>query len=141
MIPPAVSVRQKFMALRNQKKPAAPLPQSEREAIVDLLHLCLYADAHISLREGEFISDVVEVIGWDTNLSFSAYEQRSISAARAARTDETSKAEFIQYAADRLKSSSSKELAVALCADLFSSDGTHERESALLAKIKLIVTR
>jgi hypothetical protein len=124
------------MAFKNQKKPAAPLPQNEREAIVDLLHLCLYADAHISLKEGEFIADVVEVIGWDTKLSFSAYEQRSIAAARAARVDEKSKKEFIEYAAERLTSTGSKDLAVSLCADLFASDGTQEREAGLLAQIR-----
>ena len=126
------------MAFKNQNKPAAPLPQSQREAIVDLLHLCLYADAHIRLREGEFIADVVEVIGWDTNLSFSSYEQRSIAAARAARADEKSKKEFIEYAAQRLASKGSKDLAVSLCADLFAADGTQDREAGLLAQIRAI---
>jgi hypothetical protein len=126
------------MAFKNQKKPSAPLPQSEREAIVDLLHLCLYADTHISLKEGAFIADVVEVIGWDTKLSFSAYEQRSIAGARAARVDDKSKKDFIEYAAGRLASKGSKDLAVSLCADLFASDGTQEREAALLAEIRAI---
>ena len=127
------------MLFENKKESAPKLPQPEREAIVDLLHFCLYADAHISLKEGEFISDVLEVIGWDTNLSFSAYEQRSISAARAARVDEKSKKEFIEYAAERLKSKGSKDLAVSLCADLLASDGTRDREAQLLAQIKAIV--
>ncbi len=127
------------MAFESKNKPAAPLPQSEREAIVDLLHLCLYADAHLSLREGQFISDVVDVIGWDTNLSFSAYEQRSIAAARAARADEKSKKEFIEYAATRLGSPASKDLAVSLCADLFSADGTSDREAGLLMQIRALV--
>lgn len=127
------------MAFKNQKKPADHLPQSEREAIVDLLHLCLYADAHISLKEGEFIADVVDVIGWDTKLSFSAYEQRSIAAAREARADEKSKKEFIEYAAKRLASKAAKDLAVSLCAGLFGSDGTNDREAALLMQIRAIV--
>lgn len=127
------------MAFKNHEKPAEQLPQSEREAIVDLLHLCLYADAHISLKEGEFISDVIEVIGWDTHLAFSTYENRSIAAAREARSDDKSKKEFIEYAASRLNSKASKELAVSLCTNLFGSDGIHNREANLLAQIRAIV--
>jgi hypothetical protein len=123
--------------LFQKKKDSTPtLPQAEREAIVDLLHLCLYADAHISLKEGAFIADVVQVIGWDTKLSFSAYESRSIASVRAARVDEKSRTEFIEYAAQRLKSPGAKELAVSLCRDLAGVDGTSTREGTLLAQIR-----
>jgi uncharacterized tellurite resistance protein B-like protein len=127
------------MLFQKRNKPAAQLPQSEREAIVDLLHLCLYADAHISLKEGEFIEDVIEVIGWDKNLSFSSYEARSIAGARDARSDEKSKKEFVEFAAERLKSKDSRVLALSLCSDLFGADGTQDREAALLAQIKAIL--
>jgi hypothetical protein len=127
------------MLFKKQNKPAAQLPQSEREAIVDLLHLCLYADAHISLKEGEFIEDVIEVIGWDENLSFSSYEARSVAGARGARADEKSKKAFIEFAAERLKSQESRSLALSLCTDLFGADGTQDREAALLAQIKAIL--
>jgi hypothetical protein len=127
------------MAFKTQMKPAGKLPQSEREAIVDLLHLCIYADAHISLKEGQVVSDVVDVIGWDTKLSFSAYEQRSIAAAREARSDEKSQKEFIESAAKRLSSKGSKDLAVSLCGELFRSDGTADREAKLLMQIRAIL--
>jgi hypothetical protein len=121
------------------KKTAAPqLQQSEREAIVDLLHLCLFSDAHISLKEGEFIADVVNVIGWDTNLSFSSYESRSIAAARAARAEEKAKREFVAYAAERLKSPANRELALSLCRDLAASDGTSSSEGTLIALIRSV---
>ena len=124
------------MLFQKKKDAASNLPQPEREAIVDLLHLCLYADAHISLKEGDFIADVVNVIGWDTKLSFSAYEARSIAAARAARADEKSKQDFITHASQRLQSPASKELALFLCRDLAASDGTSPREGVLLAEIR-----
>ena len=128
------------MLFKSQEKDSKPqLAQSEREAIVDLLHLCLYADAHISLKEGEFISEVVEVIGWDQNLSFSAYEARSIAAARAAKTDDSQKKEFIEFASSRLKAPASRSLALQLCADLFSADATQDREAALLAQLRALL--
>lgn len=120
--------------------PKAQLSQTEREAIVDLLHLCLYADAHISLKEGEFIAGVVEATGWDQSLSFSAYEARSIAAARAAKTDDSQKKEFIEFASSRLKTQASRSLALQLCADLFSADATQDRETALLAQLRAVLS-
>jgi hypothetical protein len=125
--------------LFKKKDSKKDLPQEEREAIVDLLHLCLFADAHISLKEGQFISDVVDVIGWDTKLSFSSYESRSIASARAARADEKSKKEFIDDAAARLKSPASRQLAVDLCRDLSAADGTSAKEGALVSRIRAVL--
>lgn len=127
------------MSFRKTTKPAKELAQPEREAIVDLLHLCVYADSHISLSETAVIADVVEVIGWDTNLSFTSYESRSVAAARVAKTDAASKKAFIEYAAERLPSKESKALAVALCSDLFASDGTESKEAALLSQIRAVL--
>lgn len=124
------------MLFQKQKKSPDQLSQGEREAIVDLLHLCLYADAHISLREGDFISDVVEVIGWDQNLSFASYEQRSVAGARAARATQKSKTEFFEYAASRLQSPLSRRIALELCRDLCAVDGMHSREETLLGEIR-----
>lgn len=119
-----------------RKNTASQLAQSEREAIVDLLHLCLYADAHISLREGEFIADVVDVIGWDENQSFASYESRSIAGARAVRTDEIQRKTFIDDAASRLQSTEAKQLALDLCQDLCAADGVDSRETTFLTQIR-----
>lgn len=121
------------------KKPSSELPQSEREAIIDLLHLCLYADAHISLSESGFINDVVNTIGWDQKLSFSSYESRSIAAARSARSDDITKKQFIEYAAERLQSKASKDLALSLCTDLMAADGIKDKEAGLLAQISALL--
>lgn len=112
------------------------LQQDEREAIVDLLHLCLYADAHISLKESEFIADVVRAVGWNPNMDFASYEARSIAAARAARADEHTKEEFLHEAAARLKSPASKKLATDVCRDLCSADGMAPREESLIQAIE-----
>lgn len=124
------------MLFQSRKDHATQLAQSEREAVVDLLHLCLYADTHISLKEGDFISDVVEVIGWDQNLSFASYEPRSIAEARAARSDDERKQEFLNHAADRLQSPASRQVALDLCRDLCATDGVDVREEKLLGQIK-----
>jgi hypothetical protein len=78
----------------------------------------------------------VELIGWDTNLSFSSYESRSISSARAARVDDRSRKEFLDHAVRRLQSAEAKGLAASLCRDLAAADGTAPRESALVTEIR-----
>lgn len=125
-----------FFKRRSNDKPK-PLAQPEREAIIDLLHLCIYADAHIALEEGALIADVVETIGWDTNLAFGSYEAKSIAAARAAKDGPEAKAAFLGFVVERLPSADSRALALDLCKQLFSADGsTAEKEAALLAEIR-----
>jgi hypothetical protein len=125
------------MLFRKKETPKTELPQKEREAIIDLLHLCLYADSHIALKEGELLSDVVDIIGWETQSSFSSYEARSISSARAAKESDAAKKEFLSFAAARLQSKTARELALDLCKQLFASDGsTVEKEAALLSEIR-----
>ncbi len=129
------------MSFRKDEPSKPQLPQQEREAIVDLLHLCIYADAHIALNEGDFVSDVVETIGWDTQLSFSSYESKSIANARLAKESPEAKQEFLSFAAQRLQSNSSRVLALDLCQQLFSADGsTVEKEAALLGEIRALLT-
>src|SRR5688572_22353943 len=108
-----------FMRFQTNQKPRPELTQAEREAIVDLLNFCLYADSHIALREGEFMSDVVDFIGWETQSSFGSYEGRSVSNARAAKESAETKKEFLAYAAGRLPSKEARALAIELCRQLF----------------------
>lgn len=101
----------------------------------------MYAYSHISLSETGVIADLVEVIGWDTNLSFTSYESRSIASARAAKSDDASKKAFFEFVAERLPSKESKALALSLslASDLFASDGTQDKESALLSQIRAVL--
>lgn len=123
--------------LFKKEDPKPKLEQKEREAIVDLLHLCLYADAHIALKEGEFLSSVIDVIGWETQSSFSSYEARSVASARAARENNDAKKEFLVAAAQRLKSPAARATALDLCKKLFASDGTTaDKELDLLGEIR-----
>ncbi len=130
------------MLFRKTDKPKTELPQKEREAIIDLLHLCLYADSHVSLQEGELISDIVETIGWEPHVSFGSYESRSIASARAAKDSPAAKQEFLAFAAERLQSPESRALALDLCRQLFSSDGsTAANEAALLGEIRTVLKK
>ena len=125
------------MLFRKKQKLRAELHQKEREAIIELLHLCLYGDAHIALKEGEFMSEVVDVIGWETQSSFASYEAQSIANARAAKENAELRRQLLSAAALRLRAKLSRELAVELCSQLFAIDGsTAAKEAVLLGEIR-----
>ena len=65
--------------------PTDGLTQPQREAIVDLLNYCMYADNLIFLAEDRLIADTVAKFNWDPKIPFDQFDVRSIGNARDAR--------------------------------------------------------
>ena len=99
------------------------LTQTQREAIVDVLHYCMYADNFIALSESEFIAKKVEALNWDPKISFEYYQNKSIGAVRSALADPKAKEKFLQSAKLRLGSAAVCRRAFDLCDKLFAADG------------------
>ena len=119
------------------KSSADGLTQAQREAIADLLHYLVYADNHVALGEGEFVSGTVEGLSWDAAHSFSAYEARSIANARLAKENPAHRKEFIASIATRLSSTEARTRALALARSLVLADGSSSGgESAALAELQ-----
>lgn len=113
------------------------LAAREREAIVDLLELCLLADSHIALRERHYVAQVVEVIGWNSAEPFEAYEPKAVARALVASESESQAHDFVAYAAQRLTSPASRKLAFQFCTHLFASDSKQPvGEMALWTEIR-----
>jgi len=100
------------------------LSQAQREAIVDVLHYCMYADNFIALNESRFISAKVASYNWDPKISFEYYQNKSIGAVRAALADPKSKEKFFESVKDRLATDELRATAFELCQKLFVSDGS-----------------
>ena len=64
--------------------PKDGLTQPQREAIVDLLNYCMYADNLIFLAEDRLITDTVAKFNWDPKIPFDQFDVRSIGNARNA---------------------------------------------------------
>jgi hypothetical protein len=122
-----------------RKSDIPELTQTEREAIVDLLHYSLYADSHIALKEGELLSELVGVIGWDVASAFQTYEAKSVAAAREAGENAEARKIFLDSISERLQSPGARALAVDLSEQLIASDGTVEKESSLIAEIRALL--
>lgn len=99
------------------------LTQAQREAIVDLLLYCMFADNNVALKEDELISDTVDKFNWDAKVSYDAFSARSLSNVRAVKESPESRSDFLASAAKRLGSKDAKLRALTLCRKLFQSDG------------------
>ena len=122
----------------NEREP--DLQPAEREAIIDLLHLCTYADARIALKEDDVVSQALLVLGWDQSTSWREYEPKSIERARDARASERALDAFLRDAAQRLQSPRARRCALEFCSRLFAADGlVAESERALLERIKAVL--
>ena len=101
------------------------LTQPQREAIVDVLNYCMYADNFIAISESQFIAKKVESLNWDPKISLEYYLNKSIGAVRRALSSAEAKEEFFQSVKQRLESKSLREMALSLSQNLFASDGNN----------------
>ena len=114
------SVKKLFVKSGNPQSDG--LQQAQREAIVDLLHYCMYTDNLVALKEDSFINNVAATLSWDPNISFETYEGGSIGNARRAKESTAYRSEFLRSVSDRLGNQTTKELAFDLVKDLYSAD-------------------
>ena len=109
------------------------LIQPQREAIVDLLSYCMYADNFVFLAENRFITDTVAKFNWDPKIPFDQFTVRSIANARNATESQVYRDQFLASIRDRLDTAAVKGQALDLCKELFLADGAHsDEEEAML---------
>lgn len=120
----------------NSKIASDGLNQAQREAIVDLLHYCMFADNFVALSENKFVRTVVGTLTWDKNISFESYEGGSIGKARKAKENAEYRDRLFKDVAKRLATKDARELALKLCRDLYQADAKMAAlESQQLASI------
>ena len=113
------------------------LTQPQREAIVDVLHFCMYADNFIALSESKFIAAKVESFNWDPKISFEYYQNMSIGAVRAALPEPKKREQFLASVKQRLATAELRGMTFGLCRKLFAADGsTPDSELASLGEIR-----
>ena len=114
------------------------LTQPQREAIVDLLNYCMYADNLIFLAEDRLIADTVAKFNWDSKVPFDQFDVRSIDNARNARENQGYRDQFL--ASIRLDTAAVKGQALDLCQELFLADGARsDEEDAVLQNLKTLL--
>ena len=76
-----------FQRLLNSQE--ASSTQTQKEAMVDLLLLGMYADHTLSLAEQDFVNNEGTQLQWESGISFSGYLERTIPKVRIAQTVDT----------------------------------------------------
>ena len=120
--------------------PTDGLTQPQREAIVDLLNYCMYADDLIFLAEDRLITDTVAKFNWDPKVPFDQFDARSVSNARNARESQVYRDKFLGSISDRLSTDAIKAQALDLCQELFLADGARsDEEDAVLQNLRQLL--
>jgi hypothetical protein len=120
--------------------PKDGLTQPQREAIVDLLNYCMYADNSVFLAEDRLITDAVARFNWDPKIPFDQFDARSIGNARNARESQVYRDQFLASIKDRLGTAAVKRRALDLCQELFLADGARsDEEDAVLQNLRQLL--
>ena len=116
------------------------LTQAQREAIVDLLNYCMYADNLVFLAEDRLIADTVAKFNWDPKVPFDQFDARSISNARNARENRAYRDQFLASINRRLGTATVKGQALDLCHELFVADGARsDEEDAVFQNLRKLL--
>lgn len=122
---------------RSAEKSEDGFTQTEREAVVDVLHYCMYADRHIAVAEDQMIETVARTLNWDPNISYEYYEGKSTGAVRRALAEKEFRAEFMKSIRERLKKLEHRKFVLSIADDLMQSDGTKKAaEFTALSELK-----
>ena len=129
-----------MVSLPHRRAPKDGLSQRQREAIVDLLNYCMYADDRVFLAEDRLITDTVKKFNWDPKIPFDQFDARSIGNARNARESQVYRDQFLVSIRDRLGTAAVKGRALELCQELFIADGARsDEEDAVLQNLRRLL--
>jgi hypothetical protein len=117
---------------RKSEAPNDGLTQPQREAIVDLLNYCMYADNLVFLAEDRLIADTVAKFNWESKVPFDQFDVRSIDNARNASESQVYRDQFLASIKDRLDTAAVKGQALDLCQELFLADGARADEEDVM---------
>jgi len=125
---------------RKSEAPNDGLSQPQREAIVDLLNYCMYADNLVMLAEDRLIADTVAKFNWELKTPFDQFDARSVGNARNARESQVYRDQFLASIRDRLGTAAVKGQALDLCQELFVADGARsDEEDAVLQNLRVLL--
>ena len=125
---------------RRSEAPNDGLTQPQREALVDLLNYCMYADDLVMLAEDRLIADTAAKFSWDSKTPFDQFDVRSIDNARNASENPGYRDKLLGSIRDRLDTAAVKRRALDLVQELFIADGAQsEEEDAVLQNLKTLL--
>jgi len=122
-------------------KPAQPLTltamtQPQREALLDLLVLSIFADTHVSLTEEETLQARIQGMGWESEKPREIHFLNAMHRARAAIDSAEATDLFVAVRASQFSTPASRLAALEAIRSVVASDGHGEHESSFLALLR-----
>src|SRR5262249_12288443 len=122
------------------EEPKDGLTQPQREAIIDLLCYCMYADNLVMLAEDRLITDTVAKFNWDSKTPFDQFAVRSIDNAQNAKESEGHRDKFLASIRERRDTAAVKGQALNLCQELFLAYGAQsDEEDVVLQHLRTLL--
>jgi len=113
------------------------LSQTQREAIVDLLHYCMCADRELFPCEVDAFEEEVAEFNWEPSVNFESFAARSLEEAHGAVASPERRQAALASISSRLATNEAKMQALALCPRIFLADGHYaQEERAIFVEIK-----
>ena len=131
-----MEILKKLFASEPISRASEELEQIEKEAIVDLLLIAIYADNHLSLAENEILKEEVDKFSWEASIPLDIYFKDATSRARNALDSDKTVEAYLETISSRLSSRYSKSKALDLLSKLFHSDGKVDSEKAFTLKVR-----
>mgnify|MGYP001213528964 CR=1 FL=1 len=105
--------------------------QVEREALIDVILLSMYADNHLAIEEQQLLTKKSRALHWAAQLPLQNYVSEATARVRAAMESGAKRKELLRSIQDRLYSPESRERAYELCQEVLISDGKKTDEEIL----------
>lgn len=114
------------------REPAESATQDQREALMDLLVLTMYADHHLALAEQDSLDAHGERLEWTSVTSLKDFLAESIVRARDVLEGQLEMDEYLANIDRRLENREQKEAALAASQEVMAADGRLRAEEIRL---------
>ncbi len=115
---------------------AHPIAQDEREAVITLMLVTMYADKKLTLEENATLHRYERLIKWGSGRSLSDFFGNTIATVRSAMRDEAKLTALLADACARIHGEAIRTLTIKACNDMAAADFTKDSaEQLLLARI------
>jgi hypothetical protein len=119
-----------------------PISQDEREAVILLMLVIMYADKRLTLDENATLRAYEKVIRWEADTSLSDFFTNRIFEIRSAMRDESKLSELLKTTCARIQQQEIKTLTMQACHDMAAADHLNDaNERQLIAAIILNLQR
>lgn len=112
--------------------------QAEREALIDVILLAMYADNHLAIEEQEFFEAQKGRLNWNSQVDPELFVHDQTAKVRRAHEDPEAREQMLHSIRERLYSEKSVRHAYDICKEMLLSDGIQtDDETIFLETVRL----